>query len=142
MLMTPITPNVMARPIAASSSTEPSESPYQAFCTMFQSARRLSIEVIASTAAFCTAGACPVGRRVRGRLAGRGIEDCARLILDENLVAVEEKASVLQRLDDLERERTATCRHAADCGVGIVETVLGEACERRLIVLGVRVDRS
>ena len=29
MLMTPITPNVMASPIAASSSTEPSERPYQ-----------------------------------------------------------------------------------------------------------------
>ena len=33
MLMTPITPKVMARPIAASSNTEPSESPYQAFCS-------------------------------------------------------------------------------------------------------------
>ena len=31
MLMTPITPNVIARPIAASSSTEPSETPYQTF---------------------------------------------------------------------------------------------------------------
>ena len=39
MLMTPITPKVMARPIAASSSTEPSESPYQAFCTALQNAR-------------------------------------------------------------------------------------------------------
>ena len=33
MLMTPITPKVMARPIAASNSTEPSDRPYQAFCT-------------------------------------------------------------------------------------------------------------
>ena len=33
MLMTPMTPKVMARPMAASSSTEPSESPYQRFCT-------------------------------------------------------------------------------------------------------------
>ena len=33
MLMMPITPKVMARPMAASSRTEPSDSPYQAFCT-------------------------------------------------------------------------------------------------------------
>ena len=33
MLMTPITPKVIASPIAASSSTEPSDRPYQAFCT-------------------------------------------------------------------------------------------------------------
>ena len=39
MLMTPITPKVMARPIAASSNTEPSDSPYQAFCTVFQIAK-------------------------------------------------------------------------------------------------------
>ena len=39
MLMTPITPKVMARPIAASSRTEPSDSPYQAFCTIDHSAR-------------------------------------------------------------------------------------------------------
>ena len=36
--MTPITPKVMASPIAASSSTEPSESPYHAFCTVAQTA--------------------------------------------------------------------------------------------------------
>ena len=33
MLMTPMTPNVMASPIAASSSTEPSDRPYQMFWT-------------------------------------------------------------------------------------------------------------
>ena len=32
MLMTPITPKVIARPTAARSSTEPSERPYQTFC--------------------------------------------------------------------------------------------------------------
>ena len=32
MLMTPMTPKVMARPMAASSSTEPSDRPYQKFC--------------------------------------------------------------------------------------------------------------
>jgi len=33
MLITPITPKVMAKPMAASSRTEPSDRPYQAFCT-------------------------------------------------------------------------------------------------------------
>ena len=44
MLMTPITPKVMASPIAASSSTEPSERPYQVFCTAVQIARLFWIE--------------------------------------------------------------------------------------------------
>ncbi len=56
MLMTPITPKVMARPMAASSSTEPSESPYQAFCTAVHSARPFWIDAMASAAAFFTAG--------------------------------------------------------------------------------------
>ncbi len=56
MLMTPITPKVMARPIAASSSTEPSESPYQAFCTAVHIARLFWIAAMASGAAFFTAG--------------------------------------------------------------------------------------
>ena len=37
--MTPMTPKVIARPIAASSNTEPSERPYQAFCSALQNAR-------------------------------------------------------------------------------------------------------
>ena len=41
MLMTPMTPKVMARPIAASSSTEPSEMPYQMFWPAAQSASEL-----------------------------------------------------------------------------------------------------
>ena len=45
MLMTPITPKVMASPIAASSSTEPSDSPYQAFCTVAQTASWFCIAV-------------------------------------------------------------------------------------------------
>ena len=56
MLMTPITPKVMARPMAASSSTEPSDRPYQAFCTIDHSARLLWIEVIAPAAALLTSG--------------------------------------------------------------------------------------
>ena len=39
MLMTPMTPKVMARPMAASSRTEPSESPYQTFWTLSHIAR-------------------------------------------------------------------------------------------------------
>ncbi len=62
MLMTPITPKVMARPMAASSSTEPSESPYQAFCAAVQIARPLWIEAMASVAAFFTAGEALAGR--------------------------------------------------------------------------------
>ncbi len=41
MLMTPMTPKVMARPIAASSSTEPSEMPYQMFWPADQTASEL-----------------------------------------------------------------------------------------------------
>ena len=48
MLMTPMTPKVMARPIAASSSTEPSDRPYQTFCPAAHSA---SVEFILATAA-------------------------------------------------------------------------------------------
>ena len=54
MLMTPITPKVMARPMAASSSTEPSDRPYQAFCTVDQSASLLWIAAMASAAARAT----------------------------------------------------------------------------------------
>ena len=56
ILMTPITPKVMASPIAASRSTEPSEMPYQQFCTVFQIARRPWIEAMALAAAFATGG--------------------------------------------------------------------------------------
>ena len=55
MLMTPITPKVIASPIAASSSTEPSDSPYQAFCTVAQTASCFWIAVTASRAARLTA---------------------------------------------------------------------------------------
>ena len=56
MLMTPITPKVMARPMAASSSTEPSDSPYQAFCTIDHSARLLWMADVALAAARAIAG--------------------------------------------------------------------------------------
>ena len=50
MLMTPITPKVMARPMAASSSTEPSDNPYQMFCTWAQRARRVWMALAPSSA--------------------------------------------------------------------------------------------
>ena len=58
MLMTPITPKVMASPMAASSSTEPSDRPYQAFCTADHSARLLWIDAVALAAARAIAGGC------------------------------------------------------------------------------------
>jgi len=60
--MTPITPNVMASPIAASSSTEPSEMPYQAFCTDSHSTRRFLIAPIAAPALLSTGSAVLGGR--------------------------------------------------------------------------------
>ena len=68
MLMTPITPKVMARPIAASSSTEPSDSPYQAFCTVAQTASSFWIAVDA------LARGANDGRRRIGRHAGEHVE--------------------------------------------------------------------
>ena len=55
MLMTPMTPKVMARPMAASSSTEPSDMPYQTFWPTSQSASVASMPAIA---------ACDVGLQV------------------------------------------------------------------------------
>ena len=62
MLMTPMTPNVMASPIAASSSTEPSESPYQAFCAASHSTSPFWIAATASLAARVTAGLAAAGK--------------------------------------------------------------------------------
>ncbi len=61
MLITPITPNVMARPMAARSSTEPSEMPYQAFCTASQTASLFLIAPMAAAALVATAGDAPAG---------------------------------------------------------------------------------
>ena len=58
MLMTPMTPKVMARPMAASSSTEPSESPYQAFCTIDHNASLFWIAEVAAAAACAIIGGC------------------------------------------------------------------------------------
>ena len=71
MLMTPITPKVMARPIAASSSTEPSETPYQTFCAAPQTARLDSMPAAASVAACCTGPGVPLAMLFRSERASR-----------------------------------------------------------------------
>ena len=59
MLMTPMTPKVMASPMAASSSTEPSDSPYQAFCTALHSASLPWILALAAAPPVAPAAADP-----------------------------------------------------------------------------------
>ena len=61
MLMTPMTPKVIASPIAASSSTEPSEMPYQAFCAVLHSASSLEIEAAAVAARLVTEAGVSAG---------------------------------------------------------------------------------
>ena len=67
--MTPMTPKVIASPIAASKSTEPSDRPYQAFCTIDHMARLLWIEAIALAAARATLGGTSLGRPVSSAIA-------------------------------------------------------------------------
>ena len=83
-----------------------------------------------------------IGRRACGRLAGRRVENRAGLVLDENLVAAKREAAIVQRLDHVERKRAATCRDRADRAVGVVETILGETGERRLIGLRILALRA
>ena len=66
---------------------------------------------------------------------GCSVEDRAGLVLVEDLVPRERETAVGQRLDDVERERAAAGRDRADRAVGIVEAVLGEPGERRLVAL-------
>ena len=54
MLMTPIVPKVMASPMAARSSTEPSEMPYQTFWAICQAASVCSTESAPAVAAVLT----------------------------------------------------------------------------------------
>ena len=56
MLITPMVPKVMASPIAASSSTEPSEMPYQTFCAASQAASDWRTEAAAVVAAALISG--------------------------------------------------------------------------------------
>ena len=79
MLMTPMTPKVMARPMAASKSTEPSEIPYQAFCTASQTPRRFWMAATATAAAFHHR------RRGVGRQAGEEPEGVLIAALADNV---------------------------------------------------------
>ena len=65
MLMTPMVPNVIERPMAASRRTEPRDTPYQTFWTAFQSASLLRMPSAALAAASATSAGVPVGRFVR-----------------------------------------------------------------------------
>ncbi len=56
MLITPMTPKVMARPIAASSSTDEAERPYQRSCAALQNMSWVRIEDKAASAAALTCG--------------------------------------------------------------------------------------
>ena len=71
MLMTPITPKVMASPMAASSSTEPSEMPYQAFCTASHTVRLFLMAATRGGGAF----------RDRRRRVGRQAREQAERVL-------------------------------------------------------------
>ena len=64
MLMTPITPKVMARPIAASSSTLPRLIPSNRLATRPTNHRRFAIEASAASAAFRTSGSVPGALRI------------------------------------------------------------------------------
>jgi hypothetical protein len=64
--------------MAASSSTEPSEIPYQAFCTVSQAASVRSIEAIASAASLLDgAVCCPAGRAAGQRFVVAAVADHA-----------------------------------------------------------------
>src|ERR671922_226723 len=68
MLMTPMTPNVIASPMAARRSTEPSDSPYQTFCAMVQSASRPSRAALAQSASERRDGAPLLNSQGQGEL--------------------------------------------------------------------------
>ena len=71
MLITPITPKVMARPTAASSNTDPSESPNQTFCSCAHIACVRSMSATASCAASAISGASAFCSGVRTVSASR-----------------------------------------------------------------------
>src|SRR5271166_6481474 len=67
MLMTPITPKVMARPIAASNSTLPRLIPWKRLAAMPTNRSRSPIEVSAASAAFCSSVVVPSARSAASR---------------------------------------------------------------------------
>ena len=95
MLITPITPKVMASPMAASSSTEPREMPYQTFCATCQAASVCSID-----------GGRGGRRRLDLAVGGRGggLQDAQR-------IAVAALAHQGDRLELLRRRRVGGGEH-------------------------------
>src|SRR5439155_26903257 len=74
----------------------------------------------------------------RGRLAGRGVEERAGLVLDENFSAVriDDEAAVGERLDDGGRHAMAARRYRVDRRLGVAERIGGKAGEGSLETLG------
>src|SRR5438128_2317090 len=133
MLMTPITPKVMARPIAASSSTEPSDRPYQAFCTADHIARLLWIaEVALAAAAVVEAELSGAIGNAGGRRAGRGVNHLAVRLREVNFlgVGIGHQPAVLKRADDGVGKRIAAGGDRADGFFGIGKLVICEFTDR------------
>ena len=57
-------------------------------------------------------------------------------MIDLLVVGAEQQAAVLQRLDDLRRQRIAAGGDAGDAGIGVVVGIGGELGERLLVALG------
>ena len=105
MLITPMVPKVMASPIAASSSTEPSEMPYQTFCATSQAAIVWRIASAPAVAASLTspsddaAVACntaKASRSPRSRTSAIASTFCAAGASEASTLAA--RASLIERL--------------------------------------------
>src|SRR5260221_203012 len=132
MLMTPMTPKVMARPMAAKSSTEPSDRPYQAFCTIDHIARLFWIDDVALAAARAIAG----GWRVRG------MDDVEIGFCDITFVGVGmgHQGAARQRADDALAQGIAAGQHSASACLVMENFVICEFAARALD--GSRHDRQ
>src|SRR5260221_14075575 len=131
MLMTPITPKVMARPIAASSRTEPSESPYQVFCNADQNAKLVSIDAVVEAHRRKSGG-----RAAADRFAGWGVDRAVRgRLANESALAVgaKKQAPLLQGADDRCGERVAARGNRVDTLDRVVEAV-GREAEKPILV--------
>src|SRR5439155_423786 len=122
MLMTPITPKVMARPIAASSSTEPSDRPYQAFCTADHIARLLWIAEVALAA---EAGRRAIGDAGIGR-GGGGVNLLVVRLREVSFlgVGIGHRPPVVKQADDGVGKRIAAGGDRANSVFGIGHLVI------------------
>ena len=132
MLMTPMTPKVMARPMAASSSTEPSDRPYQTFCATSQTARLVLIEAMfCSIAGFRSSGAlsrAAVRIVSASRLPRAAIVSMAAFLssaLASVLSRMTARAASMRRLDlGILLLRQRGVQQVEIVGIGILEQVL------------------